>query len=166
VDRIFIMATVRRATHALVGGFRGDLRYAEDYDFWLRALALGAMHRFIPDSLGVYVESAGGKSKNRIPHARAQIRIFEDLSAMRELSDAQRAACEGKVAALRTRIARIELESRVLAGDYSGARREYARVSEAYLSKPMYAAGWVVMMLSPRLYARLFAARAAKRAVA
>jgi glycosyltransferase involved in cell wall biosynthesis len=164
LDRIFIMATVRRDTHQRVGGFRGDLRYAEDYDFWLRALAQGARHRFTPQSLGVYVESASGKSKNRIPHAHAQIRIFEDLSgATPGLSDAQRAACNRKLAGLRTRIERIQLETRVLEGDYKGARAEYMRVSDAYLSKSKYAAGWVAMMASPRLYARLFAARDAKR---
>jgi glycosyltransferase involved in cell wall biosynthesis len=163
VDRIFIMAVIRRDTHARLGGFRDDLRYAEDYDFWLRALALGATHRFTPVSLGIYVESAAGKSKNRIPHAQAQIRIFEDLSAMPELSQAQRAAAERKLDGLRTRIARVKLETRVLAGDYAGARGEYARVSGGYISRRKYAIGWVAMMLSPRLYARLFAVRDAKR---
>jgi len=164
VDRIFIMAVIRRETHARLGGFRDDLRYAEDYDFWLRALALGARHRFIPQRLGIYVESAGSKSKNRIPHAQAQIRIFESLMAMPELTDTQRALCVRKLDGLRTRIRRVELETRLVDGDYRGARAEYLHVGDAYLDKRKYAAGLAAMMLSPRLYARLFAARATKRA--
>ena len=164
VDRIFIMATVRRATHQRIGGFRSDLRYAEDYYFWLRALAQGARHRFTAQSLGTYVESASGKSKNRIPHAEAQIRIFEALAAMPELTDAQRALCARKLEGLHTRIRRVRLETRVVEGDYAGARGEYLRVADAYIDKRKYAMGLAAMMIIPRLYARLFAARKAKRA--
>jgi glycosyltransferase involved in cell wall biosynthesis len=163
IDRIFIMATFKRDLHARVDGFRNDLRYAEDYDFWLRAMALGATHRYTPQLLGTYVESASGKSKHRIPHAEAQIRIFTDLAAMPELSASERALCERKLADLRARIERVKLETRLQEGDFADARATYTRLSAAYISKPMYAAGWVAMMLSPRLYARLFASRSAKR---
>jgi GT2 family glycosyltransferase len=163
IDRIFIMATVRRSLHERVGGFRSDLRYAEDYDFWLRALALGAKQRYLPQRLGVYFESPTGKSKNRIPHAEAQITIFEDLSAMPELTDAQRALCAEKLVALRTRIARVRLETRLQQGEFAGARGEYLRVRGAYLSTPKYLVGLGFMMISPRLYARVFAARDAAR---
>jgi glycosyltransferase involved in cell wall biosynthesis len=163
IDHIFIMATVRRSLWVRLGGFRCGLRYAEDYDFWLRALATGARQRFIPDRLGVYVESPTGKSKNRIPHAQGQIRIFEDLAQMPDLTDAQRALCRRKIADLRTRIERVELETRLQAGDYSNARAVYGRISAAYIDKRLYAIGWVAMMISPQLYARLFAARDAKR---
>jgi glycosyltransferase involved in cell wall biosynthesis len=164
VNHIFIMSAFRRELFDRLGGFRADLRYAEDYDFWLRALALGARHRFTPQRLGVYVESAGSKSKNRIPHAEAQIRIFESLAAMPQLTEQQRNLCARKLEGLHTRIRRVRLETRVVAGDIAGARGEYLRVSDAYLDKRKYAAGLVAMMISPRLYARLFAARSMKRA--
>ncbi len=163
IDRIFIVATLRRTLYERIGGFKAGLRYAEDYDFWLRALAKGARHRFTPQVLATYVESATGKSKDRIPHAEAQIRIFADLAQMAELSAAQRDMCERKLADLRTRIERVRLEDRLRSGDFAGARKAYGRVSAAYLSKPMYAVGWIAMMISPRLYARLFAARSARR---
>jgi glycosyltransferase involved in cell wall biosynthesis len=165
MDRIFIVATMRRSLHERIGGFNSELRYAEDYDFWLRALARGARHRFTPGLLATYVESATGKSKNRIPHAEAQIRIFADLAATPELTDAQRKMCERKLADLSTRIERVRLEDRLRSGDFTDARSTYARISAAYLSKPMYAVGWIAMMISPRLYAGLFAARSARRSV-
>lgn len=163
VDRIFIVATLRRELWERLGGFRSELRYAEDYDFWLRALASGARQVYTPQRLATYVESAGGKSKNRIPHARTQIRIFEDLSAMPGLTDSQRRLCAEKIAALRTRIERVELEARLQRGEYGGARATYLRVRSAYISAPKYVAGLALMMLSPRLYASVFTSREARR---
>ena len=164
VDRIFVMAAIRRELWAEVGGCRTDLRYAEDYDFWLRALASGARHIYRPEFVGVAISRAGSKSKNRIPHAEAQIHIFEDLSRRPELSDAQRDQCALKIASLRTRIERVELEARLRNGDTVGARRAYWRVRSAYLSKPLYSAGLALMLLSPRLYTAAFGARDARRA--
>jgi GT2 family glycosyltransferase len=163
VDRIFIVAVFRRELWERLGGFRSDLRYAEDYDFWLRALAARAKHRFTPQYLATYVETATGKSRNRIPHAEAQIRIFSDLAATPGLTEDEITLCGEKLLGLRARIERVQLEARLQEGDFAGARGVYSGLSAAYLSKPMYAAGWVAMMLSPRLYARLFARRAARR---
>lgn len=163
VDHIFIISVLTRELHGRLGGFRSDLRYAEDYDFWLRALASGATHRFTPQLLATYVETATGKSRNRIPHAEAQIRIFSDLAAMPGLSAREVALCEKKIADLKARIERVRLEARLQERDYAGARGAYAGLSAAYISKPKYAAGWVAMMISPRLYAALFAKRSARR---
>jgi len=163
VDRIFVMAAVKRELWERVGGFCTDLRYAEDYDFWLRSLALGARQIFTPQRLGVAVSLASSKSKDRIPHAESQIRIFSDLAAMPELSAEQRRQCAEKIALLHTRIARVELETRLQRGDYARARRTYLRVRSAYLSSRLYLAGLAVMLVSPRLYASLFARRDARR---
>jgi GT2 family glycosyltransferase len=163
VDCIFLMAAIRRGLWESLGGCRTDLRYAEDYDFWLRALASGARHIYRPDRLGIAISRATSKSKNRIPHAEAQIRIFEDLGRRPELTDEQRGACERKIADLRTRIERVKLESRLQEGDVRGARRAYLRVRSAYLSQPLYFAGLALMLLSPRLYTAAFASRNARR---
>ena len=163
VNRIYITAVVRRDLWARVGGYTPGLRYAEDYDFWLRSLALGARHIYTPKRLGIYAERADGKSKNRVPHAAAQIGIFTRLMAMPQLNDVQRELCAHKIDLLRTRIARIELETRLQKGEYAGARRAYLGVRSAYLSQPMYAAGLVLMLVSPRLYASFFSSRDARR---
>ena len=163
VNRIYITAVVRRDLWAKVGGFWTGLRYSEDYDFWLRALALGARQTYTPQRLGIYSERAGGKSKNRIPHAEAQIGMFNRLAAMPELTEAQRRLCAEKVGLLQTRIARIRLEARLQEGQYSGARHAYLGVRSAYNSQAKYAAGLSLMLLSPRLYAAVFGARDARR---
>lgn len=163
VNHIFITAVVRRDLWARVGGYTAGLRYAEDYDFWLRALALGARQIYTPQRLGIYMERTGGKSKNRIPHAEAQIGVFTRLAAMPELNDKQRKLCADKVGLLETRIARIELESRLQQGQYAGARRAFLGVRSAYNSQGKYAVGLALMLVSPRLYAAAFGARDARR---
>jgi glycosyltransferase involved in cell wall biosynthesis len=163
VNRINITSGVRRDLWERVGGFTSGLRYAEDYDFWLRSLALGARHIYTPQSLGIYLNRAGGKSKNRIAHAEAQITIFTRLAQMPELNDVQRELCARKIGLLRTRIARVELEARLQKGEYAGARHAYLSVRSAYNSQVMYAAGLALMLVSPRIYAAAFGARDARR---
>jgi hypothetical protein len=163
VNRIYITAVVRRDLWARIGGYTAGLRYAEDYDFWLRALASGARQIYTPQRLGIYLERADGKSKNRIPHAQAQVGVFTRLAAMPELTDAQRKLCAEKISLLQTRIARIELEARLQDGQYAGARRAYLGVRSAYNSQAKYVAGLALMLASPRLYAAAFGARDARR---
>ena len=62
-------------------------------------------------------------------------------------------------------IARLELESRLQAGDYAGARRAYLGVRSAYKSRGMWTSGLVLMLLSPRLYTAVFSARNARRTI-
>ena len=162
-DRIFLMAVVRRELWERVGGFRTDLRYSEDYDFWLRALAAGASHRYLPERLAVAVFRVGSKSKNLVPHAEAQVRMFTDLAANPTLTPRQRDLVASKIESLRIRVRRVELEQRLQRGQFGGARREYLAVRGAYLSRSKYVAGLAAMLVSPRLYARAFARRAANR---
>jgi GT2 family glycosyltransferase len=143
------MAVVRRELWERVGGFRTDLRYSEDYDFWLRALAAGASHRYLPERLAVAVFRVGSKSKNLVPHAEAQVRMFTDLAANPTLTPRQRDLVASKMESLRIRVRRVELE--------------YLAVRGAYLSRSKYVAGLAAMLVSPRLYARAFARRAANR---
>lgn len=159
VDRVFGMATVRRDLWERLGGYRTDLRHAEDYDFWLRAFAARASHRYLPAKLGIYHETPSGKSRSRIPHAKAQIRIFEDLAQCEGLTDTERRACAKKIEALRLRIDRVELEQRIQDGEFAGARSAYRRLRPAYLSGPLYWVGFALMMLDPRLYASAYRRR-------
>ena len=62
-------AVYRRAVFDAVGGFR-EGTYAEDYLFWLLALAHGFRHRHIDRPLSVHRRSTAQKSAERAPHAR------------------------------------------------------------------------------------------------
>ncbi|MDZ4180080.1 MAG: glycosyltransferase [Coriobacteriia bacterium] len=72
-------ASIRRETLERVGGFRAEMR-CEDYDLWLRALAAGATHRYIPEYIYVWSMGIPGRM-NEDPRRsfRSYIEILNDL---------------------------------------------------------------------------------------
>jgi len=58
-------AAFRRDVYERVGGYREDI-YAEDYLFWLMALANGFTHRYLPVPLAVHKVTSKQKSGNDI----------------------------------------------------------------------------------------------------
>lgn len=82
MDRCFysVGACYRRELHERIGGYRED-SYTEDYDFWLRAMAAGARHLYIPDALAVHRISDTQKT-------RSLRRVFEsDIKSIRSVLD-------------------------------------------------------------------------------
>jgi glycosyltransferase involved in cell wall biosynthesis len=70
----------RRSLHERVGGFRG-YRYAHDWDFALRAAALGAC-RVLPHYFTVYRSHGGNTIRESLEGIRTEVRrIFRDLLA-------------------------------------------------------------------------------------
>lgn len=73
-------ATYARELADSVGGFRPGA-YVDDYDFWLRAMAMGARHRYTPELLAVHRLSSFQQSADLI-------RVWEsDIAAYRHLID-------------------------------------------------------------------------------
>jgi glycosyltransferase involved in cell wall biosynthesis len=71
-------AAYRRQLFAKVGGYRRDV-FGEDYDFWLRALAMGARHRYLPVSLSLFRVSSTQKSARLRTVYESDIRLVTDL---------------------------------------------------------------------------------------
>ncbi len=71
-------ATYRRELFDAVGGYRVGV-FGEDYDFWLRAMAGGARHRYLPEPLSLHRVSPGQKSANLVAAYRSDIRLVSDL---------------------------------------------------------------------------------------
>ena len=84
-------AAYRRELFALVGGYRQGV-FGEDYDFWLRALASGARHRYLPEALSLHRVSATQKSARLMTVYRSDIQLVTDLrQGFRLTADADRA---------------------------------------------------------------------------
>lgn len=139
------------------GGYR-DV-YSEDYDFWLRALILGARQLQNPEPLWLYRRQAGSKTSALVREAESILAILTDARSMPELTDEERVECDRAIAFAEARIKRRELEEALLCGKYSGARSAYMRARDAFPDRGKYALGFVLMTLSPRLYARIKAGR-------
>jgi cellulose synthase/poly-beta-1,6-N-acetylglucosamine synthase-like glycosyltransferase len=156
VDRnmLTVMTFVSREFFERIGGFR-DVEL-EDYDFWLRAFAAGARHLPNPEYLAVYRVNAESRNADASGRAAAAAKVLEDLLAGSELPEAtlglvvtQQRYCEAMPA-------RIDLERRLSARQYEGARGRYLRARSAYRSSARWTVGLAVMTLSPALFARLF----------
>ena len=99
-------ATYRRELHAAVGGYRLGV-FGEDYDFWLRALASGARHRYLPDKLSLFRMSSSQKSSKLEAAFRSDIRLLSDLRRDFHLSAPEEAAVEKRIAQLESMIAAV-----------------------------------------------------------
>lgn len=71
-------AAYRRDLFERVGGYRLGV-YGEDYDFWLRAMASGARHRYLPEPLSLHRLSETQKSAHLETVFRSDIRLITDL---------------------------------------------------------------------------------------
>jgi glycosyltransferase involved in cell wall biosynthesis len=121
-------AVYRRDLFATVGGYRLGV-YGEDYDFWLRAIASGARHRYLPEPLALHRMSPSQKSADLETVHRSNIRLISDLRRDFHLSAAhERAALDG----IRERerlLAELNQPSRIV-------RRPVERVAVRLLGHP------------------------------
>jgi glycosyltransferase involved in cell wall biosynthesis len=71
-------AAYKRELFARVGGYRQGI-FGEDYDFWLRAMAIGARHRYLPEPLSLFRVSPTQKSARARTVYESDIRLVTDL---------------------------------------------------------------------------------------
>ncbi|NTW28726.1 MAG: glycosyltransferase [Coriobacteriia bacterium] len=152
-SRIAQVSLMRRDVFDRTGGYR-DI-YSEDYDFWLRALILGARQLSNPEALWLYRRREGSKTTALVTEAESLLSILTDAREMQELSDEQRAECDRAIVFAQARLGRRHLEEALLRGEYVGARRAYLRYRQAFPDLAKYALGLVLITASPRLYARI-----------
>lgn len=150
---ILLMATITPRVFELTGGFQS--LHSEDYDFWLRALLLGAKHIYNPAVLAVYRRHQGQRTRALVAEAESFLSIQRDALEMPGLAASQRQALLDAIEFSQARVDRRKLEEKLLVGDYSGARSMYWRYRRAYPGAVKYWTGLAIMMLSPRLYARI-----------
>jgi glycosyltransferase involved in cell wall biosynthesis len=89
-------AAYRRELFATVGGYRLGV-YGEDYDFWLRAMASGARHRYLPEALSLHRVSPTQKSAHLETVYRSDIRLVSDLRRDFPLSAADNRAVDESI---------------------------------------------------------------------
>lgn len=98
---------VRKSVVENVGGYREGIRN-EDHDFWLRALARGARHVYVPEPLYLYKQrDTGQKTSNAGAMYESNAQILEDLLSEGALDEWQSQMAERTIADYRHRIAEI-----------------------------------------------------------
>jgi glycosyltransferase involved in cell wall biosynthesis len=164
--RILPQAVFRREVFDLVGGFDEDRRcWTEDYDFWLRAMVLGARHIYDPEPLAVYRWSPSQKSSSDVACAGSDAYILDKLvrsgtlTGKRLRTAKRRAYLQARAVTALADPVRRDLQRRLLSGNFREARSLYLRSRRGWADPVRYALALPVMMVSPRLFARLFMAR-------
>jgi glycosyltransferase involved in cell wall biosynthesis len=99
-------AAYRRELHTAVGGYRPGV-FGEDYDFWLRALASGARHRYLPEPLSLFRVSSSQKSAKLEAGFRSDIRLVSDLRRDFHLSAVENVAVAERIGELECAIATV-----------------------------------------------------------
>lgn len=98
-----IGAVYRREVFEAVGGFPEDI-YAEDYLFFLLALAHGYRHRFLDEPLAIHRRTAVQKSSNALSVRKAELYSIRQLIAAGLLSADDRAVAERAIERLKGNI--------------------------------------------------------------
>lgn len=126
-------ASIRRLTLERVGGFRGEMR-CEDYDLWLRALAAGARHRYVPAHIYVWSMGVPGRmNEDPIPSFHSYIHILEDLIARDVITGSHVDRARDAIAKFAERIRQLE-ETGTTDADFTNeqARRFKNAVNRAF----------------------------------
>lgn len=89
-------AAYRREWFERVGGYRLGV-FGEDYDFWLRTMAAGAKHIYLPEALSLHRVSPKQKSANLERAYRSDIALVTQLRDSVQLSDEELAAVDESV---------------------------------------------------------------------
>lgn len=151
-NRIFVVAVVSAEAFAAVGGFR-DV-HAEDYDLWLRLLAAGLGHRYLPRELAIYRITAGSKSAQRTRVVTSAIEALEDVGRS-GLQPADEAVRVRTLTRLGHALEIARLDERLARGELGGARRSYLPHAGGHPTRISRVAGLLTMVVSPRLYRRV-----------
>jgi len=163
---IFSAAVVfTRDIYRRADGIRPDA-HTEDYDLWLRAMAVGGRHIYFPEVLVRYrmgssqmsasIERILDGSAESLQHLAASGVLDLRLTDLARKS-ARRYSRLARRAAVAVR--RASCEERLCSGDLGGARSGFLSGRLAYGSTVKFALGLPVVMLSPRLYAAILRRR-------
>jgi hypothetical protein len=152
-------AVCTREIYERAGGMRQQA-YTEDYDLWLRALAAGGRHIYLPQALVRYRLGPGQMTASRdkiaagcaesLTHVVATGNLDQRLIGIAKASAAQYSA---QAVLLRGQRERETLETRLRAGKLAHARRDFLLARRGYSSFTKYTVAAPLVLLSPRAYA-------------
>lgn len=127
VERCFysVGAVFTREVFDSVGGFSEGM-YAEDYLFWLLAMARGFTHRYLDEPLSMHRVSDAAKSASHLAMRRSDIATLRELVGSGLLTDGQVSIAEERIARLERNVRMRRTLGSVLGT--AGAERMIARL--------------------------------------
>ena len=145
----------RRAAIVGAGGFDVEIRRGQDFDLWLRMARRGARfayHRKVLVERRVHADNLSGSAVNE---QERPLSVLEKTVRTMTLTDRERRIAEKRIRELRAALAREHGKEFLSRGQFSEARREFARAQDSVSSWKLRAA-LVGLQVAPRLVRRLF----------
>jgi glycosyltransferase involved in cell wall biosynthesis len=125
-DAVCILSLFRRAVLRDIGLFDDTMRGSEDYDFWLRAAAVGLRIAFNPTPLAMYRRRADSVSADEMRMLDAIVIPLRRIRALREHDEDVRGAIDHQLARFARRRSIIAARTALLAGDLNDLRSHLA----------------------------------------
>jgi glycosyltransferase involved in cell wall biosynthesis len=124
---IFGAAAVRRERLVAVGGFDPSLRYAADWELWIRMILSGSSAGLVDEPLYRYRIGPHALSARRAPLVRGFVTVLERAATRPDLESAERQTVERAIAVRRRELVELELRE-ALASSGSAVRARAAAV--------------------------------------
>lgn len=154
-NRVLSMSVYDRRLLSRAGGGSTPGAYVEDLELWMRALLGGSRIWYFPDTLAVYYVSDTQMSADGTRMTRGVVAILKSTIASGRLPAAERRVAIRALRYWSAAVERNEFENALAAGTYQGARRAYLRSMRAYRRPALRFAGLALVLISPRLFARM-----------
>ena len=124
LERCFVdgKSAIRRTCFFEIDGFDETIRWATDWDLWIRLILRGARAGLIPEPLARYRLREGSLSTNQLELARGEVRVLEKAASRPELSADERTTAADALAK-RRRLADLEEARAALLDGNRAARR-------------------------------------------
>jgi glycosyltransferase involved in cell wall biosynthesis len=107
---VFGAAAIRRARLEAAGGFDATLRYAADWDLWIRLILSGSSAGLVAEPLYRYRIGPNALSARRGPLVRGFVAVLERAAARSDLKPDERRAVEHSLEVRRRELALLELD--------------------------------------------------------
>lgn len=147
---VYIGTTFRRTDFVAIGGFDEALAQSEDFDLWVRLMALGGEAHYIDAVLGEYRVRAGSASANAGRMLLGNIRVYEKLRAEIAALAPERPLLDRLLAESRSALAFEHAIDRIVDGDTGRGLAELRAVRDQ-VQGPVWRFAFTLWKLLPGL---------------
>lgn len=160
-EAVFIMSVFRRELVDRIGGFDESMRSNEDYDFWLRAAAAGAMFARNDRPLGSYRRRSDSLSASEVRMLAGILTVYRKLRPSIANRPTELALLDQQINRFSAELLAAEARAAIEAGDSVTAA---ARLTALRRCRPglAIAAAALVARWAPGLLPRIYRARRAR----
>jgi glycosyltransferase involved in cell wall biosynthesis len=128
-DAICIMSVFRRAVFDRIGGFDTELRYCEDYAYWVRAAHAGFVFFVNPEPLAYYRRRSDSKSASEVAHLNGVVLVYRHVGIVCQDRPVERAAIARQLARFEREYVFITAKFHLLHGDFEAAAKRFEQLS-------------------------------------